>query len=297
MEIRELRYFVAVVETGSFTAAAKALHMTQPALSWNIKQLEEKLETQLIERTQSGVVVTESGQVFYDGAKDVVAQINRLDRLMKSEALRIKRKIKFGLTILSSINYMEQFQGFVGKYPGVELNFVQRGSKEIQEMMIQDKVDVALISEPIYYPKLASNAKRLEGYYYDVGIVLPKNHRLANRQSVTFDDIKEESIALVSDAYAIGQEVPKRCKALGFTPNITYQNDNWEVVLEHVAAYDSISILPIDLAKIFKRDDLKWIGLDDDVIGRFHLQLVTNLDNSNIDEFNIFQNLYHELNC
>lgn len=294
MEIRELKYFIAVIEAGSFTAAAKTLHMTQPALSWNIKQLEAKLETQLIERTQTGVSVTESGQVFYDGAKDVIAHLNRLDRLMKSEAQRIRRKIRFGLTILSSINYMDQFQGYVGKYPQVELNFVQRGSKEIQDMLIQDKLDAALISEPIYYSKLEENAKRLDGYYYDVGVVVAKDHPLANRERLTLRDIMTESFALVSDAYAIGQEVPRRCKELGFIPAINYRNDNWEVVLEHVAAYGSVTILPVDLQHIIARDDVEWIELDDE-ISRFHLQLVINYDKTHVDEYAIFQNLYEEL--
>ena len=296
MEIRELKYFVAVIETGSFTAAAKALHMSQPALSWNIKKLEEKLETQLIERTQAGLIITESGQILYDGSKDVLAQLNRLDRIMKSEALKIKKKIKFGLTILSSINYMEQFQGFIGKSPRVELIFVQRGSKEIQEMMIQGKIDVALISEPIYFPKLAINAKKLDGYYYDVGVVLSTHHPLAEKETLTLNDLKDETFSLLSDAYALGQEVPKRLKALNLDPKIDYKNDNWEVVLEHVAAYKSVSILPMEISQIVARDDVTWIALDDEVLHRFNLQLVTNLDQNNVDEFNIFEKLYIELN-
>lgn len=295
MDVKDLKYYVTVVEAGSFSSASRLLHVTQPALSWSIKQLEEELGIQLLERYNHGIEMTPSGQILYEGSKEVLENFARLERSLKTETELYRREIRFGLTTLSSINYMDAFECFRKKYKQYDLIFVQRGSKEIQSMLIQGEIDMALISQPVYFPKLETNANYLKGYYYDVGVVVSHRNPLFNRTELTLEDLKDCEFSMVTKDYAVGNEIPNRCRKLGFEPNIVYQNENWEVVVEHVAAYDSVSVLPYEFSNVLKRNDIKWIKLKDHDISRFYLQLVTTFDLNNKPEHLLYWRVYNEL--
>ncbi|WZU02604.1 hypothetical protein MGH68_06780 [Erysipelothrix sp. D19-032] len=79
-----------------------------------------------------------------------------------------KRRIRFGLTILSSIEYMSIFQKFTEFYPDYRLDYTQRGSKEIQELVANGQLDIGMVSTPIYFPILNESKVILDDYYYDV---------------------------------------------------------------------------------------------------------------------------------
>ncbi|AMC93106.1 LysR family transcriptional regulator [Erysipelothrix larvae] len=295
MDVKDLKYFITVVEAGSFSAASKVLHVTQPALSWNIKQLEEELGLQLLKRYNHGIKMTMSGQLLYEGGKDVVEGFERLERLLRSDNSSYLREVKFGLTTLFAIEYMDVFESFKKKYDQYNLTFTQRGSKEIQNMLIRGEIDIGLTSEPTYYSKLSVNANRLEGYYIDLGVLVGKDNPLFDKTSLTLLDLKDMEFSMLTTDYAISNEIPKRCSDLGFQPKIVYENENWEVIVKHVESYGSISILPSEFEQFLNREDIKWIKLDDPEVSRFNLQLVTSLDLSIRDDHVLYWRVYNEL--
>ena len=278
MNLKKLAYFVTLVDIGNFTLATEKLFITQPALSWNIKDFEESLNTTLIKRTPDGIELTETGDILYHGAKTLLYNANQLKRSISIVQNRSKRKVRLGMTILSSIEYMNIFQYFNTHYHEYQLEFIQRGSKEIQELVADGKLDIGLVSDPIYYPNLKASRKTLEDYYYDAAVVVASDNPLAKHSSLTLEMIQDESISMMTEGFAMGNEVAKRMYSLGMHPNIVFTNENWEVLVEHVSSYKSITFLPMGIKDLLTRDDLVWIPSVDDRISRFNLSLVTSLD-------------------
>lgn len=195
MNLKKLDYFVTLVDAGNFSHAAEQLYITQPALSWNIKDLESSLKTELLVRSASGIELTETGSILYDGAKSLLEKAAQLERSIAIAQHHSKRKVRLGMTILSSIEYMDIFQYFASQYEEYQLDFVQRGSKEIQDMLAKGQLDIGIVSEPIYYPSLENTRRKLDDYYYEVAVVVSKDNPLSTEKSITFDMVKEEKLA------------------------------------------------------------------------------------------------------
>ncbi|WP_159649879.1 LysR family transcriptional regulator [Erysipelothrix aquatica] len=293
MDLKKLGYFVTLVEEGNFSRAAKALYITQPALSWNVKELEEMLGTQLVKRSTTGIEITEAGNVLYTGAKTLLMDADNLMRSVRYAGQLQKRRIRFGLTILSSIEYMSIFQKFTEFYPDYRLDYTQRGSKEIQQLVANGQLDIGMVSTPIYFPILNESKVILDDYYYDVAVVLPKGHRLCQATSLSLEQLKNERFSMMTDAFAMGNEIEKRCIKIGYYPDIVFVNENWEVIVEHVATYKSVTFLPFAIQDVLQRDDIVWIPLEDAEVARFNVVLITSLDLKDYDN-RIFYNSFQQ---
>lgn len=289
MNLKKLNYFITLVDAGSFSRAAELLYITQPALSWSIKDLEESLSTQLILRTPQGIELTKTGKILYVGAKQLLDNATNLKRAVSLAQSQSKRSVKLGLTILSSITYMDRFQKFTKQYSEYKLSYTQRGSKEIQNLVANGELDLGLVSEPIYVPELEKSKIQLKGLYYDVAVVLPCDHPLGSKDYLTLDMVSDQEIAMMTQSFAMGNEIEKRMNELGYDANIVFNNENWEVIVEHVSSYKSITFLPMGIKDLLTRDDLVWVPLKDDKVGRFNLFLVTNLDLVNKEDKLLFE--------
>lgn len=295
MDIKKLKYFVTLVEEGNFSKAAKVLYITQPALSWNIKELEETLGTQLIKRSSTGIEVTDAGNILYDGAKSIINDLNNLHRSIKHSMELQRRRVRCGMTILSSIEYMSIFQYFSNTYPEYRLEYIQRGSKEIQQMVTNGQIEIGLVSEPIYYPTLNTSGKNLDDYYYEVAVVIRKDHPLADRESLTLKDLEGQPLGMMTESFAMGNEMERRFNELAIVPNVVFRNENWEVLVEHAVAYNSVTFLPFPIKDVMKRNDIVWIPLIDAKVSRFDLVLVTSLDLKDVENKLIFDRFYEAL--
>ncbi|AMC93255.1 hypothetical protein AOC36_04490 [Erysipelothrix larvae] len=88
MDLKKLNYFVALVEEGNFTRAARSLSVTQPALSWNVKYLEDVLSTQLVKRSTNGIEITKAGEMLYNGAKELLQEADELKKSVSKVGLQ-----------------------------------------------------------------------------------------------------------------------------------------------------------------------------------------------------------------
>ena len=133
MELRHLRYFVAVAAHGSFNRAAEILHLTQPALSRQVKDLEEELGVPLLVRGQNMVKLTESGDLFYEEAREVIARaheaVQRVRGQARSETLRVGYAPSIIAGVMSAV--LEKFQSAT---PRVRIELTDLSSREINEL-------------------------------------------------------------------------------------------------------------------------------------------------------------------
>jgi LysR family hca operon transcriptional activator len=242
MELRHLRYFVAVVEEGGVTAAAeRRLHTSQPSLSRQIRDLEYEVGAQLLARTPHGVELTPAGRAFLDHARLALAQAQAATEAARRAARPAKPTFEVGFLIGEEVDWLATVTRALGEdLAGLELRVSSGWSPQLAEDVRQGKLDVAIIRrEP-----LAELDYRLLGRER-MAVVLPSDHRLAGREAIDVAD-------LMGDPYIGFTDVPHvlrgvvdgylRTRGLEITP--VQRIDNFTAAISLVAQMRGFAILP-----------------------------------------------------
>lgn len=195
MELRQLRAFVKVVETLNFSEAAKQLCMTQSTLSQNIKQLEERLQVQLFYRNSREVILTEAGSELLPFARNTVQQsdncMNRINDLNNLRCGTLNVGVTRSFNRIVDVTVLQ----FIKEYPNIKLNIVYKPMGELMASLTQRKLDFVLSYKPsMDYPQVESHV-----IFEDrLSLVVHKEHRMADRTSVTLDELTKCRLILQS---------------------------------------------------------------------------------------------------
>lgn len=259
MDIRQLKYFIAIAESKNLSRVAKSLFITQPTLSQTIKKLESELNTVLFKMTDEGMMLTETGQVLYDDGIKIVEDFEKLiDKVSQYKQQPIE-KIKVGLTTLFAIQFMKQISHFIATHSNVELAIFQDGSRQLQKMLVDKEIDVGLLSFPQLYPEIAIEplATSTQGYW--VSVVIPENNPLANKEAIQIIDLKGQNISSLTHHFMLGEMLTRSCHAAGFNPNIVFMHNDWAVLLHSLKELNAVTILPSEFQALSDNKGLKWI--------------------------------------
>ncbi|MBP1040472.1 LysR family transcriptional regulator [Vagococcus sp. BWB3-3] len=149
MDLRQLKYFIAIAEAKNITEAAKRLHIAQPPLSQMLKQLELELGTTLIERQGRQNRLTDSGKVLYNEALKITKQLEETELLVKDTNSGIKGNLALGINTLSAEELVPSLVSFQQKYPAVTFDIHQNESDVLCQMIRERQIDIALIRFPL----------------------------------------------------------------------------------------------------------------------------------------------------
>lgn len=266
MNLVQLKYFIEIARTQSITIAAQNLFVTQPTLSVSLKKLEESLNTKLLVRSDNIYELTKTGRLLYEQGQKILDDVNQLQIDIQQLSISSqKEKIHLGMTTLFSIQFMQEIANYMTTHPHVELVITQDGSRQLQKMLKDKLLDIALVS----FPNIESDSIHIEQLTntttqgYNVHVVLPDTHPLASEDSLTFQQIKDEYFSSLNENFVIGEMLIKRAKDLAFKPKIVAQYDDLQVLLHSLSRSNSICLLPIEYNKVYQVPNLKWIPLDD----------------------------------
>lgn len=223
MELRHLKTFLVVAETLNISAAARRLHVTQPALSRHIHLLEHQVGHPLFVRHRSGLRLTATGLTLRDyGLKAVEAAENALQhaRGAGSKEGTVVRFGYYGISVWENI-LAPAIEEFVRQHPQVTLNMVEESSVHLAADLQAGQLDVALLGEGDY--------RALPGVVTEVACTIPSvavvapDHRLAGKRSVSLADLRDEEIIGFKHQDAPGKYRPflEACRAEGFTPRVS----------------------------------------------------------------------------
>jgi DNA-binding transcriptional LysR family regulator len=219
VEIRHLKYFIAVAEELSFSRTAEKLHISQPPLSTQIKQLESELGVTLFHRDNKSISLSPQGLFFYQEAKKIVIQFDRL--IYQTKNLHSSKKnITIGYVLPALINFLDALiEKLLMTYP--EYNFQMKEYSSIKDFsaLLQNReLDIAFLYPPILNPNVDFKVI----YKEEVMAVLPENHHLAKRELIDMADLANEPI--IAHPKEIAPELYDRlisaCLEAGFYPNI-----------------------------------------------------------------------------
>ena len=186
IELRHLRYFVAVAEEASFTAAARRVHVTQQVLSTQIRQLEDAVGTELLRRTSRGVMLTPAGSAFLEAARETLASLERGVTAAVNAAHSVAGRLYVGLSVAASGEMRTRLlRSFADAYPAMELELVTYDLTAPAAGLLDHRTDVALIRPPVDAPGIALEEVDSEPRVF----VLPAGHPLARRDILELADV------------------------------------------------------------------------------------------------------------
>jgi LysR family transcriptional regulator, salicylic acid-responsive activator of bsdBCD len=155
MDFKQLRYFIAIAEEKNITAAANRLHMSQPPLSMQLKQLEEELGVRLIERNGKKLELTDKGILLYQHALDLVNSMEEVKNELRETEEGKKGMLSVGINTLSVPGFSQLLQTFHKMYPLVSLKIVQNDSFYLTEMVKSRAIELAFVRLPLEHRGLA----------------------------------------------------------------------------------------------------------------------------------------------
>jgi DNA-binding transcriptional LysR family regulator len=154
MDIKQLRYFIAIAEEKNITAAANRLHMSQPPLSILLKQMEDELGVKLIERNGKSMELTDKGHLLYQRARQFVNSFEEIKNELKDTDEGKKGALNIGINTLSVSGFSEMLQSFHHNYPLVSLKIVQNDSIFLAEMIKTRAIEMAFVRLPLEHQDL-----------------------------------------------------------------------------------------------------------------------------------------------
>jgi DNA-binding transcriptional LysR family regulator len=248
LELRHLRYFVAVAEELNFTRAAERLHIAQPPLSTQIRLLEEELGAQLFEREKRRVYLTQAGREMLDRARAILAAAQEAKVAARRAASGETGELHLGYA--ASAMFTEVLPGvirrFQKRFPHIQLHLHEMPSMEQLYAVHNRELDVGIVRRP---DAATPAGVRIEEWYRaPLVAAIPKAHPLAKRESLRFADLKDEPLILFPRDSGIGLywRVFDLCVKAKFRPRIARETRDYGIMIGLVAAGVGIAVVPMD---------------------------------------------------
>ncbi|MBW4474283.1 MAG: LysR family transcriptional regulator [Stenomitos rutilans HA7619-LM2] len=246
MELRHLHYFIAVAEELHFSRAAERLHISQPPLSQQIRDLEEELGVKLFERTKRHVHLTEAGKVFLERSYLVLAQLE--------QAIAVTQQIgrgevgRLAIGFVSSAMYTllpEIVRVFRAQFPAVELRLQELTTAQQIQALHDKQVDVGIVRSAIVEPGLSGSCFLPESLV----LALPETHPLSAQTEVSLSTLADESFILFPAKLGpvFYEQIITMCQQAGFRPKVAQEAVQMETIVGLVAAGLGIAIVPASL--------------------------------------------------
>ncbi|MGU1746046.1 LysR substrate-binding domain-containing protein [Pseudomonas aeruginosa] len=246
MELRHLRYFIAVAEELHFGRAAERLGISQPPLSQQIQALEEEIGARLFERTNRRVELTDAGRLFLDESRQVLAQVDKAVLLARRAHLGELGELKIGFTSSAPFTSTipSSIHAFRKAYPDVHLDLQEMSSRQVLKALLEESLQVGVI-RPLALPDAVH---WVELFREPLVAVLRADHPLAagSEDGLAIAALAEEPFVFFPRSYGTGlyDQVIALTRQAGFSPRIAQETSEAMTIIGLVSAGLGVSILP-----------------------------------------------------
>ena len=243
MELRHLRYFVAVADAGSLTVAAqRMLHTSQPSLSRQIRDLEDEVGAELLTRRARGIDLTPAGRAFLDHARSVLSQVEAAGEAARRVARPAKPCFTMGFLTGHELTWMpEALRILRDELPNIDVMISSQYSPLLADGLSKGKIDAAFLRRERGVPNLAFRLLVKE----PLMVVLPSNHRLAALKSIGPRDLVGEPFVTVSNtAPVLRVIIDNYLKRSGIEITPAHEADHLSMGMSLIASTGGIGLLP-----------------------------------------------------
>jgi LysR family hydrogen peroxide-inducible transcriptional activator len=241
MEMHQLRYFVAVARTGTFSRAASECRVAQLSLSQQIQKLESEVGDRLFERTRRRAILTPAGTLFLPHALSILETAEQGGEAIREMSVQVRGKVVLGsLPTIAPYFLPKIIRLFREKYRGVELILHEEATLQLLRGLEENDLDLALISDAPSNPRI-----RIENLFSEeLLLCLPADHPLVRQKVVVADDLQEEKFILMQEGHCLGAQAQRFCETKGLRPQISCRSAQIATVLAMVEAGLGISLIP-----------------------------------------------------
>ncbi len=234
MEMHQLRYFVAVAQTSSFSRAAERCHVSQPSLSQQIQKLERGLKQQLFARLGRRVALTDAGRLLLDRAMAILAAVEDAERRLQDDDEKGGKLAIGAIPTIAPYLLPLLLRTYLKRHPHVDLTVHEDVTGQLLGAVAAGDLDLALVALPINDERLAVEPLFSEALV----LAMPRGHRLAHRRTITLRFI------LLNEMHCLGEQVLSFCNAHGCQPWIACRSAQITTVQSLIALKQGVSLLP-----------------------------------------------------
>jgi LysR family cyn operon transcriptional activator len=263
MILRHIKYFLAVAEHQSFTRAAASLYVSQPALSQQIKQLEETLGTTLFDRSGRNVKLTDAGEVYSRYAHRALQDLEEGRRAihdvqnLSRGALRIAITPTFTTYLIGPL-----IKAFYNLHPNITLSVQEMSQEQMEKQLLDDKFDVGIAFADVHSADIVSQILLIE----TLALVVNNNHPLAKHQAIDLQTLSEQSLVLLSHEFITRGQIERYWRQHDIQPNVLMEANSLSAVIEIVRHTQLTTLLPSNI--VSNRDELVAIALAPSLLQR-----------------------------
>ncbi len=247
IELRLLKSFLAVADHLNFRRAAEELHLTQPALSRQIQQLEKSIGKPLFIRDKRSVELTHAGKFLYSRAGKLLEDVDVLAKETREAAEGERGSLSLGYTESAMASFLPSLlRDLRDKLPHITLQLKQEHSEQLSREVALHRLDVAIIS----LLGDTQGLRRTSIAHEDMGIVLPDNHPLATRKQIALSKLSREKFILFpyQDNPSLYSDIMSSCKVAGFAPQVVEEAQSRILAVNMVAAGLGVTFLSENLS-------------------------------------------------
>ena len=250
MELRHLRYFVAVAEEQHVTRAALRLGIQQPPLSQQLRALEREVGADLFERLPRGMALTAAGEEFLSGARAALEASERCLYRARLAASGQVGRVAIGMTTSASLHpaIPDVIGRFHRDHPAITLDVLEANASDLTEALARGEVDVVFLRAVVSRPLGLVFDELLREQF---AVVVPHHHRLSG-QRISLGDLQDERFILVRRPAAPGMygQLLDHCRAIGFEPVVALEVERMLTAVSLVAAGLGVTLVPASMTKL-----------------------------------------------
>lgn len=241
MQLRQLHYFVTLVEHLHFGRAAEAVHVTQPSLSQQIRALEDSLGTVLFERSKRHVALTPDGETLLPYARKILALAADVRTEIADRSRRKSGRIRLGATPTLSGHLLPRLlPAFHRQHPRIELTITEDGSDRLARELDEGRLDLALLVEDRNFTGHAFESLFQE----EIVAALPAGHKLSRQKTIHLASLRDDGFILYREGHHLRGLTLEACRSVGLTPRVTVSGTDVHTALRLVAVGLGVALVP-----------------------------------------------------
>lgn len=242
MELHQLRYFISIVETGSFSKAARRCYVTQPSLSQQIIKLEKELGKKLFDRLGTRIVLTDTGNALLPRARRILHEVGEIKSEIDNKNISGNGILSIGMIpTIAPFLLPSCLKSFKSKFPNAELRIHENLTENLIQMLIDFKLDIGIMSLPV-----ENDLVEYKKLFDDPLIVsVPESYKLSAAKRVRIRDLENLPFIALDEEHCFGEQVQSVCYENQINPDVVCKTWNISTILNSVSLGSGISIIPL----------------------------------------------------
>lgn len=263
MLLRHIHYFLAVAEHRGFTRAATALHVSQPALSQQIRQLEESLGAQLFDRSGRHIQLTDAGEAWLGYAKNALRSLEEGKRAIHDVEDLSRGSLRVAVTpTFTSWLIGPLMARFYARYPNITLALQEMSQEKMEELLLNDELDIGIAFDDVH----SADIDVLPLLKESLALMVSESHPLAQQECVALSYLNNERLILLSEEFATREQIDRYCRQRDLHPQIVIEANSINAILELVRRTTLATLLPSPIAA--QNEGLKAVSLTPQLLER-----------------------------